>query len=97
MHNTLKLFFSRQVYNNRSSQIKKRIDDRTTDIIVIDNRAYWVSDSVFYTSNIVDGKPNISDAAPVDIYNMPKKELDKMLFILDNLSGGKNERGGTGN
>jgi hypothetical protein len=94
MHNNLKAFFSRQPANEeKSSQIAKRIDKNKLNAIIIDDKAYWVIDNVFWTSNLINGRPNMSEASPVDIYNMPKKELDKMLFILDNLGGGKNERG----
>jgi hypothetical protein len=98
MHNILKTFFSRDIKQNKTfSQLEKRLEDNNTKIIILDDMAYWVKNNVFYVSSLINGKPSIKDAVPVDIDNMPKKELDKMLFILDNLGGGKNERGGSGN
>jgi hypothetical protein len=98
MHNILKTFFSRDATQNKLfSQSTKRLNENNTKIIILDNMAYWVKDNIFYVSSLVNGKPNVDDTVPVDINNMPKTELDKMLFILDNLSGGKNERGGSGN
>lgn len=98
MHNILKTFFSRDIKQNKSfSQLEKRLEESNTKIIILDDMAYWVKNNIFYVSSLINGKPNIKEAVPVDIYNMPKKELDKMLFILDNLGGGKNERGSSGN
>jgi hypothetical protein len=98
MHNALKVFFSRQaVDTEKKSQIAKRSDSNKFNAVIVDDKAYWVIDNIFWVSNLIDGRPNMSEAEPVDIYSMPKKELDKMLLILDNLGGGKNERGNSGN
>jgi len=99
-HNFLKEFFSRNIEsNNKKSQIQKRKEENSTKIIVTeDDRAYWVINNIFYTANVIDGRPDFDNAIPVDTSNMSKKELDKMLFILDNLGrGDKNERGSSGN
>jgi len=99
MHIILKNFFSREIANNeKSSQILQRKNDRSVKVVIIEDQAYWVENSIFYTSGLIDGRPNVSEALPVDIYNMPKKDLDKMLFILDNLGGSNNnERGSSRN
>jgi hypothetical protein len=98
MHNILKTFFSRDIQQNKTfSQLAKRSEDGNTKVVIIDNSAYWVKNNIFYVSSLINGRPNPNEAVPVDIYNMPKNELDKMLFILDNLGGGKNERGNSRN
>jgi len=98
MHNALKIFFSRQIQDTeKKSQIAQRLDSNKFDAVIVDDKAYWVIDNIFWVANLVNGRPNISEAQPVDIYSMPKKELDKMLLILDNLGGGKNERGNSRN
>ena len=99
-HNFLKEFFSRDTENkNKTTQSKKRQEERGTKIIITeDDKAYWVIDNIFYTANVINGKPDFENARPIDTSNMSKKELDKMLFILDNLGrGDKNERGSSGN
>jgi lipopolysaccharide export LptBFGC system permease protein LptF len=99
-HNFLKEFFSRDTdIENKTTQSKKRQEERSTKIIVTeDDRAYWVVDNIFYTTNVINGRPDFDNARPIDTSNMSKKELDKMLFILDNLGrGDKNERGSSGN
>ena len=99
-HNFLKEFFSRDTeMENKTTQSKKRQEERGTKIIVTeDDKAYWVIDNIFYTTNVINGRPDFENAKPIDTSNMSKKELDKMLFILDNLGrGDKNERGSSGN
>ena len=99
-HNFLKEFFSRDTeIKEKTTQAKKRQEERGTKIIITeDDKAYWVIDNIFYTANVINGRPDFDNANPIDTSNMSKKELDKMLFILDNLGrGDKNERGSTGN
>jgi hypothetical protein len=57
-------------------------------IIVIDKKAYWVKDNVFYSADADSGDIVSPTAEPVDISAMSKKDIDKMLFILDNLTEG---------
>jgi hypothetical protein len=99
-HIFLKEFFSRDTeIKNKKTQSKKRQEENSTKIIITeDDIAYWVVDNIFYTTRVIDNKPDFDNARPVDTSNMSKKELDKMLFILDNLDrGDKNERGSSGN
>jgi len=99
-HNFLKEFFSRNTESERKkSQLEQRNEKQGTKIIVTeDDKAYWVIDNIFYVCEVLNGRPNFDTAKPIDTSNMSKKELDKMLFILDNLGrGDKNERGSTGN
>lgn len=98
-HAMLKNFFSREVKTiEKKSQVSKRVSENSIDVVVVDKEAYWISNNTFYTAQTVNNVPNMETAKPVDIFKMSKDELDKMLFILDNLGGGKNnERGSAGN
>lgn len=99
-HNFLKEFFSRNTSNQiKESQSKKLQSKNTTKVIVTeDDKAYWVVNNMFFVCDVVDGRPDFDNGRPIDTSNMSKNELDKMLFILDNLSrGDKNERGSSGN
>jgi hypothetical protein len=64
-------------------------------IIVIDNKAYWVKDNVFYFAETDSGDIIDVTAKPVDISSMSKQDIDKMLFILDNLRKGKKDDSGS--
>jgi hypothetical protein len=84
MHNILKDFFF------------KDIDD--DKVVILDKKAYWISNNIFYVGEAVDGKVKPETGQPLDTSNMSKREIDKMLFILDNLKNGKlNDSGSAGN
>jgi hypothetical protein len=91
MHRMLKYFFSLEITNNekRPSQLTKRIEKDMIKVIVMENQAYWVSDNTFYVAKAFEGEVLPDTAEPVDIESMSRKDIDKMLFILDNLKNGK--------
>ncbi len=99
MHNIMKVFFSRSiVIKNKSSQMDKRTEDNNIKVVATEDKAYWVVDNVFYVADLVNDRPDMSTARPIDTENMSKQDIDKMLFILDNLDrGDRDERGSAGN
>ena len=100
MHRLLKYFFSLQINVNEKpeSQLTKRVEKSMIKIIVVGNSAYWVSDNIFYVADAVDGQVIPETAEPVDTNSMSRKDLDKMLFILDSLKNGKkNDSSSAGN
>jgi hypothetical protein len=100
MHRLLKYFFSLQTNVNEKpeSQLTKRVEKSMIRIIVVGNSAYWVSDNIFYVADAVDGQVIPETAEPVDTNSMSRKDLDKMLFILDSLKNGKkNDSSSAGN
>lgn len=50
-----------------------------------DSKAYWTENNIFYCADVVDGQFDPSAGVPVDTSNLSKKEINKLLFILDNL------------
>jgi hypothetical protein len=100
MHNILKDFFFKDIIDNKivTSQSKIWKEKQTTRVVIIDQKAYWVSNNIFYVGDTVEGKVKPETGKPLDTNKMSKKEIDKMLFILDNLKNGKlNDSGSTGN
>lgn len=100
MHNILKDFFFKTIDNENKfvSQSKILRDKKTTKVVIIDQKAYWVSNNVFYVGDTVDGKVIQETGEPLDTVNMSNLEINKMLFILDNLKNGEaSDSGGTGN
>ena len=100
IHNLLKYFFSLNIDNNEkhSSQLTKRKEKDMIKVIVMGNLAYWVSENIFYVAEAVDGEVVPETAEPVDTNSMSKRDLDKMLFILDSLKNGKkNDSSSAGN
>ena len=99
MHNLLKHLASSNLYKNKKqSQSSIRNDQQAIKVITVEDKAYWVVDNVFYVADMGEDMPDMSTAQPIDTSNMSKSDIDKMLFILDNLDRGKkDERGSTGN
>ena len=100
MHNILKDFFFKDIDNEKvfTSQSKIWREKQTTRVVILDKKAYWISNNIFYVGEAVDGKVKPETGQPLDTSNMSKREIDKMLFILDNLKNGKlNDSGSAGN
>lgn len=55
-----------------------------TRVAVVENKAYWVHDNVFYESDVTS-EPDFSTARPVDTMSMKPRELNELLIILDEL------------
>jgi hypothetical protein len=100
MHNILKDFFFKDIDNDKvfMSQSKIWKERQTTKVVILDQKAYWISNNIFYVGEAVNGKVKPETGQPLDTSNMSKREIDKMLFILDNLKNGKiNDSGSAGN
>ncbi len=100
MHNMLKGFFFKDIFDNKAASSQSKIwkEKKTTKFLVIDQKAYWVSNNMFYVGDADNGQVRPETGKPIDISTMSPKEVNKMLFILDNLNGGRrNDSGGAGN
>jgi hypothetical protein len=81
------------------TQSQKHIQKNMLKVVITEGKAYWILDNVFYTANAIGGRVDENTIKPLDIENMSKKELEKMLSILDDLKQGveTNDSGSTGN
>jgi hypothetical protein len=81
-----------------TTQASKYEDKTNVKVIIIEGSAYWVKDNLFYTAPFDINGIDKESAQVVDTMNMDKVELDKMIFIIDQLRDGKkNDSGSTGN
>ena len=89
MHNILKEFFFKDIFDDKvvTSQSKIWKEKQTTKVVIIDEKAYWVSNNMFYVGDATNGKVRPETGKPLDTTKMSKKEINKLLFILDNLKG----------
>lgn len=77
--------------NKLKAKVKKSqstIHDKKNSIrvIIMDNNAYWIRDNTFYMADMsIDGTVNKDTTRQVDTHTMSKVQLDKMLFIIDQL------------
>ena len=101
MHNILKYFFSLNEKEKVKplSQFHKRLEEGMLKVIVVGNEAYWVVDNVFYVADAFENQVDPETARPVNVENMSKPDMEKMLFILDSLKDGEveNDRSSSGN
>ena len=81
------------------TQSQRHIQKNMLRVVIAEGNAYWILDNVFYTANAINGRVDEETIKPLDIENMPVKELDKMLSILDDLKQGvgPNDSGSSGN
>lgn len=93
IHLMIKDFLPKGLYEKpiEQSQALKHIEKNTVKVIFIDSKAYWVSNNIFYCAEAIGSNVDIDTTEPVDVSNMSKKDIDKMLFILDNLKNGSND------
>ena len=101
MHNILKYFFSLNEKEKAKplSQFHKRLEEGMLKVIVVGNEAYWVVNNVFYVADAFNNQVDPETARPVNVENMSKPDMEKMLFILDSLKDGEieNDRSSSGN
>ena len=78
----------------RRTQSRERSLKNSMPVVFTDNLAYWIKDNQFYQANVTNGKIDNSTTKIVDTMGMDKVELDKMFFIVQKLTEGKNNDGG---
>jgi hypothetical protein len=81
------------------TQSQKHVQKNMLKVVITEGKAYWILDNVFYTAKAINGRVDESTVKPLDIENLSKKDLDKMLSILDDLRKGmeSNDSGSAGN
>lgn len=76
--------------DKRDTQASKHRESNMVRIVFLENQAYWIRDSVFYTADIDDeGFIDPETTRAVDTMTMDKVQLDKMSFIVEKLTEGK--------
>jgi len=73
------------------SQSAKHAANTMIKIKLIEDKAYGVKDNMFYFAETNGGDIVDVTAKPVEISDMSKQDIDKMLFILDNLRKGNED------
>lgn len=83
----------------KPTQYKNYIKNKTVRVITTpEGKAYWVKDNKFFCANVQDGEFDPDLGKEINTNELSKKEIDKLLFILDNLNRGiTNDSGSTGN
>lgn len=93
IHVMIKDFIPKNLYRKpqKKSQSLKHVEKNTIKVIFVEDKAYWVSNNIFYCADAIDGNVDVDTTKPIDATDMSKKDIDKMLFILDNLQNGSSD------
>jgi hypothetical protein len=75
----------------QSSKHDERVNIK---VVIFDNKAYFVKDGSFYSADMDGNFIDRQTATVVDTIGMDKVQLDKMLFIMDQLRDGKKNDSG---
>ena len=99
MHEIIKDVLPKQRFDKPKAitQSQKHIQKNMLRVVITGGKAYWILNNVFYTANAIGGRVDEQTIKILNFENMSKKELDKMLSILDDLKQGtaQNDSGGT--
>ena len=74
---------------NRNTQAYKHEEKTNVRVIVLDGQAFWIRDNLFYSADFLGDVIDKESTSVVDTMGMDKVQLDKMLFIIDQLRDGK--------
>lgn len=75
--------------NEKNTQSQKHFDKTNLRVIIVDDQAFWIRDNIFYTAEMTEDGVDKDTTTVVDTMAMDKVQLDKMLFIIDQLRDGK--------
>ena len=93
IHQIVKNFLPKDLFEvpRVFSQSRKHVNNNTVKVLIIEDNAYWVHNNMFYVADTFDGAVDSETVRPVDTNNMSKRDIDKMLFILDSLKNGNSD------
>lgn len=64
-------------------------------VFLYNNKAYWIKDNGLYHADIVNGEIDESSTKVVDTMALDKVQLDEMVFIVQQLTEGMTNDGGS--
>lgn len=78
--------FEKRVTNTQSFEYERKTNVR---VVILGDTAYWVKDNKVFMADMNDGVLDGESVQEVDMMGMDQVQLDKMLFIMDQLAEGK--------
>ena len=76
------------------TQSSKHEEKTNVKVVIMDNKAYFIKNGTFYCADMHGTEIDGANATSVDTMAMDKVQLDKMLFIMDQLRDGKKNDSG---
>jgi len=71
----------------KPTQASKYLEETQQKFIIVEEKAYWIKDNEFFVANMIDGSIDRESAQLVDTMSMSKVELEKIIFIVEKLTG----------
>jgi hypothetical protein len=97
IHNIFKQYIVDETNKNKKkTQLSERLDKNSVNVVILEDKAYWVVNNIFYNASFINGKIDTETIKPIDTDILSKDDLDKMLLILDKLGDGNNDSSSTG-
>jgi hypothetical protein len=82
-------------YDPIKTQATDYFDSKHTRVVILDDYAYWINNNKLWCAELnLDGVDENS-TKEVDIMGMNKVELNKMIMVVDKLTEGKQNDGGS--
>lgn len=82
-------------YKKKTVTQSSKHEERTNvRVVILDNKAYFVREGIFYCADMDGQYIDKTSTTVVDTMGMDRVQLDKMLFIMDQLRDGKKNDSG---
>lgn len=77
--------------NKPDSQTKRLSESNLVDVLIYEDKAYWIRHNSVFVADVVEGSVDQQTAIAIDTMNMSKPELDKLSFVIEKLTEGKSD------
>jgi hypothetical protein len=71
-----------------TSQSMKHFDSVHLRILIIDNKAYWITNNAVFAADVINGQVEKETTTEVDTMGMDNVQLKQMMFIVEKLKEG---------
>lgn len=71
-----------------TSQSMKHFDSIHLRILIVDNKAYWITNNAVFTAEVINGQVEKETTREVDTMGMDNVQLKQMMFIVEKLKEG---------
>ena len=77
-----------------NTQSTRHFDRTHLRVVILEEKAYWILDNTLFVADIIDGDIDKNSTKVVDTMALDKVELDKMVLVVDQLTGGNSNDSG---
>lgn len=78
-----------EMRQQKPSQSSKHVEDMFIRVVFLDDKAYWIKDGKFYVADAGEDGVDKANATEVDTMTMDAIQLNKIKFIVEKLTEGK--------